>query len=473
VCAEPRASRTRAGDSPPAALNLDPGRTVFIILSFEGPDVYSQAGGLGVRVTGLSRSLARMGYTTFHYFCGDPDLPGEEALEGGRLRLRRWCQWISAQHRGGVYDGEEGKIRDWNYSLPPSVIDNVIAPAVAEGKHVVILGEEWHTSWSMRLISDLLYYRGVRDRVVMLWNANNTFGFNRIDWPGLNLASTVTTVSHYMKFRMWEWQQNPIVIPNGIPREAIVDPDPRVVTELRTAAGADHLWFKIGRFDPDKRWLMAVSAAANLKRRGQSVKLVMRGGREPHGAEVLGHAQHQGLVVRNVGAPANSDELGTLLRQTEGADVINLTTFIDDAVVKTIYSTSDAVLANSGHEPFGLVGLEAMAASGVAVTGSTGEDYAEAYRNAVVLETDDPIEIVTELTVLKAKPNLAAHLRKRGRATAREYVWENVVEQLFSRIEFAAERQAVTLPEAPPLRKPPRSERKAAPRSSAIMEPNP
>ena len=32
---------------------FDPRQTVFVILSFEGPDVYSQAGGLGVRVKGL------------------------------------------------------------------------------------------------------------------------------------------------------------------------------------------------------------------------------------------------------------------------------------------------------------------------------------------------------------------------------------------------------------------------------------
>ncbi|HKW73789.1 MAG TPA: glycosyltransferase [Candidatus Dormibacteraeota bacterium] len=430
-------------------MNLDPQRTIFVLLSFEGPDVYSMAGGLATRVKGLSRSLARMGYVTYLYFCGDPELPGEEAAEGGRLQLRRWCQWISAQHRGGVYDGEEGKIRDWNYSLPPAVVDGVIGPAVAEGKQVVVLGEEWHTSWSMRLISDALYYRGLRDRAVMLWNANNTFGFNRIEWPALNLAATVTTVSRYMKFRMWEWAQNPIVIPNGILRESIVDADPDLVRGLRAAAKAQHMWFKIGRFDPDKRWLMAVSAAAYLKQRGQTVKLIMRGGREPHGAEVLGQAQHQGLVVRNVSAPADAEEITTLLRQTEDADVINITTFISDAVVRLMYATSDAVLANSGHEPFGLVGLEVMGAGGIAVTGSTGEDYAEAYRNALVLETDDPLEIVTELMVLKSRPELAAQLRKRGRVTARDYVWEKVNEQLFSRIDYAAERQAVTLPEAP------------------------
>ncbi len=311
-------------------MNLDPTRTVFVILSFEGPDVFSQAGGLGVRVKGLSRTLARLGYPTYLYFCGDPKLPGEEDVEDGRLRLRRWCQWISAQHPGGVYEGEEGKIRDWNSSLPASLIDDVIEPAVAEGKHVIVLGEEWHTSWSMRLISDALYYRGLRDRVVMLWNANNTYSFNRIDWAPLNLAATVTTVSRYMKFRMWELGQNPIVIPNGIPADSIVEPDAGAVESVRSAARADDFWFKIGRFDPDKRWLMAVGAAGELKRRGDRVKLLMRGGREPHGREVLGLADHLGLVVRDVPAPADANSLAAMLQETAGAEVLNFTSFLDE-----------------------------------------------------------------------------------------------------------------------------------------------
>ncbi len=429
---------------------LTPDRVVFVVLSFEGPDAYSQAGGLGVRVKGLTRSLARLGYETHLYFCGDPDLPGEETHEGGRLRYRRWCQWISAQHRGGVYDGEEGKVRDWNSSLPPSLIENVMVPAAAAGRHVVLMGEEWHTSWSMNLISDSLYYRGLRDRVVMLWNANNTFGFHRIAWGPLAAAATITTVSRYMKFKMWESGQNPIVIPNGIPRSSIADADPAVVAGLRAAAAADHLLFKIGRFDPDKRWLMAVSAAAYLKRQGRRVKLMIRGGREPHGAEVMSHARHQGLTVIDTAAPADPAGLADLLRHSADADVINFTTFVDDALVGVIYAACDAVLANSGHEPFGLVGLEVMAAGGVAVTGSTGEDYAQAYRNALVLETSDPIELVTQLALLNERPGLAASIRRRGRTTAREYVWEKVIGQLLLRIEFAAAQQAVRLPPAPP-----------------------
>src|SRR2546430_10835694 len=209
---------------------------------------------------------------------------------------------------------------------------------------------------------------------------------------------------------------------------------------------------------------MAVSAAALLKRRGRSVKLLIRGGREPHGAEVIGHAINQGLIVRSSASPANAEELGTLLSATNGADVINFTSFVDESLVPLMYSACDAVLANSGHEPFGLVGLEVMAAGGIAVTGATGEDYAEAYRNAVVVETDDPVEIVTGLVVLKEKPRLGAQIRRRGQGKARDYLWPKVIGQLMLRIDFAAERQAVSRPAGPAPRMPRRGIRAGGPR---------
>src|SRR5688572_17441328 len=91
---------------------------VFVLLSFEGSDPYSRAGGLGARVSGLASALAGEGYETHLFFIGAPDLPGYEVACDGNLHLHRWCQWISGYHGGGVYDGEEGKLNDWNRSLP-------------------------------------------------------------------------------------------------------------------------------------------------------------------------------------------------------------------------------------------------------------------------------------------------------------------------------------------------------------------
>ena len=120
--------------------SITPENTVFVLLSFEGPDRYSLAGGLGVRVTELANSLAEQGYYTHLFFVGDPFSIGEETRQGGRLILHRWCQWISQHHPDGVYQGEECKLNDFNNSLPPFLVHHIVRPAAAEGKVVVIIG---------------------------------------------------------------------------------------------------------------------------------------------------------------------------------------------------------------------------------------------------------------------------------------------------------------------------------------------
>jgi glycosyltransferase involved in cell wall biosynthesis len=170
---------------------------------------------------------------------------------------------------------------------------------------------------------------------------------------------------------------------------------------------------------------------------------------------VLSFARTHGLEVVSAAAPPTTEGLIALVRERRDSDVINLTSYLKDEPLAVVYSACDAVLANSGHEPFGLVGLEVMAAGGLAVTGSTGEDYAEPMRNALVVETDDPIELVTLLRLVREKPVLAASIRKRGRATAKDYVWESVIENLLLRTEFAAAQQSVRLATTSKVSRPP------------------
>jgi len=130
-------------------MNITPQNTIFIIVSFEGPDVYSLAGGLGSRITYLTNTLAEMGFQVHHIFIGDPRKDGIEFRQNGKVVLHRWCQWISEYHPGGVYDGEEEKLYDFTKSVPPFVVRELAIPAISEGKLVAILGEEWHTAEAM------------------------------------------------------------------------------------------------------------------------------------------------------------------------------------------------------------------------------------------------------------------------------------------------------------------------------------
>ncbi len=436
---------------------ITPQNTEFVILSFEGPDRYSLAGGLGVRVDNLSRVMAGMGFTTHLFFIGDPEREGEEVREGGKLILHRWCQWVSKYYPKGVYEGENEKLNDFNRSVPPFIKDNVVKPAVSQGKLVVVLGEEWQTAEVMCRLSDALYYEGLRHHVVMFWNANNTFSFDRINWGRLSYTTTITTVSRYMKHIMLNMGLNPLVIPNGIPRNLLRKIDDKMAARVRQALGADLILCKVARWDPDKRWHEAMEATAHLKKMGMYTLLLARGGAEPHGQEVLLGARSRGLIVREARtAETTFDAYLRALVDAVPADVINVRFFMPLDFLRVLYRAADGVLANSGHEPFGIVGLETMAAGGIAFTGGTGEDYAIPFVNSFVLESADAAEIVGYVMYLQDNPEEAARIRKAAQITARYFTWEAALKHLISRLENQGREQGILdgmpLPGMPKLR---------------------
>ncbi|MEM1414548.1 MAG: glycosyltransferase family 4 protein [Myxococcota bacterium] len=408
----------------------------FHVLSFEGPDGYSRAGGIATRIVGLTEALAGTDLPTHLWFVGDPELPGHEEQEG--VQLHRWCQWLSAHHPMGVYDGEETKADDYAKSLPPYLLDR-LEGSLRRGERAVVLAEEWHTVHAVRHLDHLLRERRLRDRVAILWNANNTFGFDRIDWPALGAAATLTTVSRYM--RQWMRERcgvDPIVVANGLGAEAFGEVDEDAVRLLRGRAAGRTLLAKMARFDPDKRWLMAVDAVRELKSRNKRPLLVARGGFEAHGHEVVGRALDNGLSVERRRLRGGTEGLVAALADTDGVDLLMLDSHVDGPAKRLLFRTMDAVLANSAHEPFGLVGLETMAVGGVACTGISGEDYVQPGSNAVVVQTDDPRELCHSVERLVENPEEARALRDEGTRTARRYAWPAIVERaLLPRIQLA------------------------------------
>ena len=90
-----------------------------------------------------------------------------------------------------------------------------------------------------------------------------------------------------------------------------------------------------------------------------------------------------------------------------------------------------------------------MAAQGIAVTGSTGEDYAISFENAIVTETDDPDEIVGYLLYLSRHPAEQERMRTSGQATAKQFLWDRVIENLVGKLEFLARKQNIVLTTKP------------------------
>ena len=401
----------------------------FHVMAFEGLDGYARVGGIATRVSGLTQALASLGHETHLWFIGDPDLIGHERR--GQLHLHRWCQWISRYHRSGVYDGEEGKRSDYAASLPPHLLDAVLAPALRGAQGAVILAEEWQTVDAVLHLDWLLRRAGLRENVTIFWNANNNYCFECIDWERLKRAAVITTVSRYMKHLMWRHGVDPLVIANGLAAQAYLAPDRDAVTALRDRVRGRSVVTKVARFHPDKRWLMAVDTIREMKAMGLRPLLVARGGVESHGTEVLGAAAQAGLRVADhkIGAPGIAGLLCALERSAD-ADILNLQMPLDEASTRLLFHGSDAVLANSGHEPFGLVGLETMAVGGVAYVGSSGEDYAVPGHNALVLETNDAQEFIASFQIMRNDSRLELALRRAARTSAQLYAWPQIIERM-------------------------------------------
>lgn len=405
----------------------DPSHTEFLLVSFEGPDAYAQAGGLGVRMTGLSQALAARGFGTHLVFFGDPHLNRFE--EAGSLHLIRWGQELSARFPLGVYQGEYEK-RDYLQATLPDFVVQLLEDLVAQNRRLVVLAEDWQTVPALIETSDRLWQKGLRAHATLIWNANNIIGFDSISWERIQYVAVLTTVSRFMKHTMWNYGVNPTVIPNGIPDEAFLPGSPNQKNPLRSLAG-DLTLVKVARFDPDKRWIMAIDAIALLKAQGIRVRALVRGGLEGYGDEVRRRARSSGLSWEPVSYRLGFEE--ELAAST--ADVLEVTNRIPEPVLRTLYHYADAVLANSGMEPFGLVGLEVMAQGGIAMTGATGEDYAIPYHNALVVDSDDPEEVVHHATLLMTDPELSLRIRANGPETAAQYRWQRVVDGLLYRIQ--------------------------------------
>lgn len=403
---------------------------VFVILSFEGPDRYSQVGALSSRVTDLARALSALGFETHLFFVGDPGLPGHERV-GDRLWLHRWSQWISRSYPGGVYSGEEDKRLDWEGSLPSWLERELLGPRVSAGRQVVVLGEEWQTAGPIVALGQIVDRRGWQRQVHLLWNANADMSLHRIDWGALKSVATITTVSWRMRRVLQGYGVEAYVIPNGISQEWLQPVESATLALMGHALGGRLTLVKLACWDPEGRWDTTMDAAARLKEQAMRPLLLACGGLGIHRCDVLTRAQARGLQVASV--YWNRDDPKALveaLRPAIAADVINLQGCLSRLQRRVLFRAADVVLADTGVSPIGPVGLEAMASGGVAFVGEEEEEYITAGHDAVAVQTSDAREIVHHAVRLYTSRETARRLRRAARRVAALYTWPEVIRRL-------------------------------------------
>jgi len=291
----------------------------------------------------------------------------------------------------------------------------------------VLLFEDWQTAAAASGTAVALAARGLSAPI--FWNANNTYGFGRIDFPILRRLASITTISRYMRMELAKVDVEAAILPNGIADrwlETVLAADPAT---LRKSFGPRPTFVKVARFDRDKRWLWAVDAIAAMRNAGMHPRFVMRGSRSDYADVVGARIRANGLTVERLALPTTAEpaDLASAI-STATEDVVFLDFFVSERTLRALYAAADGVLANSEKEPFGLVGLEVMACGGIAYVGRTGEDYAVPFGNSVVVQSDDPRELMTAHQTLRDDPKLAQALRADGLVTARRFAWPRILE---------------------------------------------
>jgi glycogen(starch) synthase len=174
-----------------------------------------------------------------------------------------------------------------------------------------------------------------------------------------------------------------------------------------------------GRVVAEKGVDTAIRCLAELP--GEATLRIVGDGDPPYRAELRALAARLGVAERvSMEPPRPHDELPALLREA-------------DAVLFPV----------RWAEPWGLIGLEAMAVGRpVVATGRGGSgDYLRDEDNTLLFDADRPDGLAACLRRLAADPSLRERLRERGRATAAAHDETRFNRSAVSEVERAAERR--------------------------------
>lgn len=210
------------------------------------------------------------------------------------------------------------------------------------------------------------------------------------------------------------------VLPVGVDVEAFRPLD-KAEARRRLGLNARHVLLCVGRFDPLKRYDLALSAAALLRERDR-VEVALVGGdleRDPEAVRLKALAESLGIEDRvRFQGPAPHHEL------------------------PWHYSAADVLLAPSHYESYGLAALEAMACGTPVVAARVGglASLVDDGETGYLVPQHTPESYADRIEVLLANEGLREAMGRAGRRKAETLAWD-VVGQRFA--DFYAGLKAV------------------------------
>jgi len=164
--------------------------------------------------------------------------------------------------------------------------------------------------------------------------------------------------------------------------------------------------FYIGTLEKRKNLTNIIQAFELLKATQKDLKLILAGGLGFEGNEILQQIQQ---------SPATKD-------------IIYLS-FVDDAIVQSLFQHAQAFVFPSFYEGFGIPVLEAMQWGCPVVTSNDGALAEIVETAAVTVSPLSPAEIAEGLRNVLENPNLRQQLIAAGHEQAKKYTWKKCAEE--------------------------------------------
>ena len=231
-------------------------------------------------------------------------------------------------------------------------------------------------------------------------------------WAAVKRSTRILTVSEASKRDILHFfnvaPEKIVVAYNAIDDHFWLTPPDEEVARVRERYQLDHQFvLYVGNIKPHKNLVRLIEAFDELRRTGpEELKLLIIGD-EISKLPSLRRAVHRHKLHKHV----------------------RFLGFVSDGTLRILYRLASLFVFPSLYEGFGLPPLEAMA-SGTPVVASNQSSLPEVTGDAAVLvDPYDVASIVDGMRRVLTDPVLAADLRRRGPARAREFSWARSVEK--------------------------------------------
>ncbi|MGI6658441.1 MAG: glycosyltransferase family 4 protein [Dethiobacteraceae bacterium] len=233
-----------------------------------------------------------------------------------------------------------------------------------------------------------------------------------VEWWLTYEAWQVICCSHYMRAelqRIFHLPEDKIaVIPNGVDPQQLLTAPLTAAERAQYAAADEKIVFFIGRLVQEKGVHILLEAVPHVLAAVPKTKFVIAG-RGPAWDALHRQARKMGIEQH-----------------------LYFTGYIDDATRNKLYQAAAAAVFPSLYEPFGIVALEAMAASVPVVVSATGglADIVDHGVTGLKCYPDNALSLAEQLITILQKPRFAQQLAEQARQKVhKEFAWQEIAKQ--------------------------------------------